>query len=136
MKITGDVLPNGDFRFVRNDVRSKGFQPGDEVWALRYALTTTRKGEKLLKNYPVRGVFASKEMKWALTGRLYEGYAGIDYFIPYGPSGRLCYSKFVDVDYRQYATTKEEAFELYNENIQAVADTYRQKMLDVLKDKV
>lgn len=131
MKITGDILPNGDFRFIRNEVRSKGFRPGDEVWALRYALTTTRKGERLLKNYPVRGIFASNDRLWANTGM-----TCIDYFVPYGPSGRLCYSKAVSVDYRQYATTKGEAIELYNENIQAVADTYRQKMLDVLKDKV
>lgn len=133
MKITGERLPNGDFGFVCIELYERGFAPGREIWALRYTLQRVKSGNgsRLLKCYPIKGVLAGPELsaeEWS-NGE-------IMYFVPYGPSGKPVFSKAVYAYNRQYATTKEEAIELYNEHVQEIADMYEQKKLEIMNDKI
>lgn len=135
MKIRGKVSSHGRFDYTRDELIENGFTAGQEIWGLRYTkqpIKSSKGATRLLQCYPVKGVLAGRYLDEESYGQGGE----ILFFVPYGRSGKLSFSKAVDVNSRQYATTKEEAIELYNENIQAIADMYEQMKLEVLKDKV
>lgn len=132
MKITGKILNGSSFVRIAKDLRDNGFHAGDEIYATAYGLNVSKE-TKALKCPPVLGVLSCTHYKSVPIDKNPDK---IEYFIPYGKRGDLCYSKAVLVESRQYATTKAEAIEIYNDAVKMTADMFEKLKNDTLSDMI
>jgi hypothetical protein len=133
MKFVGEQYEwkGGDFWGTGREIKRNGFKTGDEIYAAAYRLNST-KTSNALKCLPVKGVFSCSKYEDVPV----DDTPDIRYFIPYGKSGKLLFSKAVDVDSRQYATTYEEAVEVYNKAISNVAEKFEELKQQTLANKI
>lgn len=120
-------------RFCSMDYKLKdaGFKAGDELWATAYSLNNP-KDTKALKCTPIKGVLSMSNKKVELSD---NGYCP-RYFIPYNKNGEPMFSRAVQVQSRVYATTQEEATELYNEAVTQIVNMFTKLRDDAYADHI
>lgn len=120
MKITtGDNLNKMRFAGMGYMLKAAGFKAGDELWATAYSLNSP-KDTKALKCTPVKGVLSMSNKMIELSDKDYCP----EYFIPYGKNGKPVFSRAVNVASRVYATTQEEAVDLYNDAVTQIVNMF------------
>lgn len=120
---------------THSELYKSNLKVGDSIWACAYEFTMNSKSMKNIQK-PIKGVLTTSRDKKNNDSFIALGETGTDYiryFVPYKKNEiDLSWSRAVEVYSRKFATTEEEATELYNKLIDEYIAHYTE-MIERLK---
>ena len=110
---------------------NRKFRPGQVIWACAFWLDSKKTGKRCYSP-PVKGELCSGNTEaWEQADRADGKRHVIQYFVPYAKSGKLSFSKAVNIEARMYADTEHEAVTLFNQKIDQLAQWFRAQADDI-----
>ena len=113
------------------------FAIGDEVWACAFHYSHNKES-KSLHQKPVLGVLMAGDTLYSHNSKMermrsyYDKEPNPGYFVPFKKNSKeLAWSKSVMLSSRCYASTEEEAIQLYNDLITEAIDWHNSEIKDL-----
>lgn len=106
------------------------FKAGDEIWACSYSLDDESKRK------PMKGILSPCRYEKDYEEEKKKGSTYFNYFIPYKKDGSLSWKKAVKVYSLKYATTEDEAIEIYNDSIESHIAAHKKEIAALRKELI